>query len=125
MIPNNEFLEHHGIHRQRWGVRRFQNYDGSLTKAGKERRKLGKRDVSNMSRFNVERYSNKDQSLTHLGKEKFATKKRHKSGSSGRSRRGRAAVTSALEARITNRGISGGQNIVQANFSAISGIPIG
>lgn len=33
----NDYLEHHGILGQKWGVRRFQNYDGSLTAAGKER----------------------------------------------------------------------------------------
>lgn len=32
-----EELYHHGIKGQRWGVRRFQNEDGSLTKEGKER----------------------------------------------------------------------------------------
>ena len=30
-------LYHHGIKGQKWGVRRYQNKDGSLTKAGKER----------------------------------------------------------------------------------------
>jgi len=33
----SEYLEHHGILGQRWGVRRFQNPDGSLTKAGQKR----------------------------------------------------------------------------------------
>ena len=32
-------LYHHGILGQRWGVRRFQNKDGSLTSAGKSRAK--------------------------------------------------------------------------------------
>lgn len=31
-------LSHHGIKGQRWGIRRFQNKDGSLTPAGKKRR---------------------------------------------------------------------------------------
>lgn len=31
------YLEHHGILGQKWGVRRFQNSDGSLTTEGKER----------------------------------------------------------------------------------------
>ena len=30
-------LYHHGIKGQKWGVRRFQNSDGSLTKAGQKR----------------------------------------------------------------------------------------
>ena len=33
---NNE-LEHHGIKGMRWGVRRYQNKDGSLTPQGKKR----------------------------------------------------------------------------------------
>ena len=33
----NHELYHHGIKKQQWGVRRFQNKDGSLTAAGKKR----------------------------------------------------------------------------------------
>lgn len=32
-----DFLIHYGIPGQRWGIRRFQNEDGTLTSAGKER----------------------------------------------------------------------------------------
>lgn len=32
-------LEHHGIKGMRWGVRRYQNEDGALTSAGKQRYK--------------------------------------------------------------------------------------
>lgn len=34
---SEEELIHHGILGQKWGVRRFQNDDGSLTVAGKKR----------------------------------------------------------------------------------------
>lgn len=32
-----DYLDHHGIQGQKWGVRRYQNEDGSLTAAGKRR----------------------------------------------------------------------------------------
>lgn len=34
---NKTYLVHHGIKGQRWGVRRFQNEDGTLTELGKKR----------------------------------------------------------------------------------------
>lgn len=37
MEKNTEMLEHHGIKGQKWGVRRYQNEDGTRTAAGKKR----------------------------------------------------------------------------------------
>ena len=36
-VVQDDELYHHGIKGQRWGVRRFQNEDGTLTAAGKRR----------------------------------------------------------------------------------------
>jgi len=52
-VPNSE-LYHHGIKGQKWGVRRYQNPDGSLTASGQARytyneRKKSLSNVSNMS----------------------------------------------------------------------------
>lgn len=37
---DSDYLEHHGILGQKWGVRRFQNPDGTLTEEGKKRYNL-------------------------------------------------------------------------------------
>ena len=34
---NDYVLMHHGIKGQRWGIRRYQNKDGSLTPAGRKK----------------------------------------------------------------------------------------
>lgn len=36
---NNYYLSHHGIKGQKWGVRRYQNEDGTLTEEGKKRKR--------------------------------------------------------------------------------------
>lgn len=35
--PTSDEIWHHGINGQKWGIRRYQNSDGSLTAAGKRR----------------------------------------------------------------------------------------
>ena len=39
-LYSEHYLKHHGVKGMKWGVRRYQNKDGSLTPAGKKRMKL-------------------------------------------------------------------------------------
>lgn len=64
---DNEYLAHHGIKGQKWGVRRFRNEDGTLTAAGKERYGIGA--VSDQSDKSAKRQAWFDQSVK-MGKDK-------------------------------------------------------
>ncbi len=57
-VPSSE-LAHHGILGQKWGVRRYQNYDGSLTPAGRRRlERMDKKWVKkNEKKFYKETYN--------------------------------------------------------------------
>ena len=48
-------LYHHGIKGQKWGVRRFQNNDGSLTDVGKNRN-YNKRNIKNADTQNLDKW---------------------------------------------------------------------
>lgn len=61
-------LYHHGVLGQKWGVRRYQNKDGSLTYAGKKRALKMQNQYTELS--NNKKYHNKDGSLTYAGRKK-------------------------------------------------------
>jgi hypothetical protein len=52
-------LAHHGIKGMKWGVRRYQNADGSLTPAGKKRQERDRRELSDDKKKNYEADPNK------------------------------------------------------------------
>ena len=72
------YLAHHGVKGQRWGVRRFQNPDGSLTEKGKRRMKTlqGKSDKLDAKKAKYDDYITK-----HQNKEAKIDRKKIKVGS--------------------------------------------
>ena len=64
-MSSNE-LTHHGIKGMRWGVRRYQNKDGSLTKAG--RKKMAKLDKEYSKLIGQNRNRNAESPNTRLSK---------------------------------------------------------
>ena len=58
---NIDSLQHHGILGQKWGVRRFQNEDGSLTDAGRYRYATGEKlAVAGKAIYDINRQAVKD-----------------------------------------------------------------
>lgn len=69
-LDEDDNLFHHGIKGQRWGVRRYQNIDGTLTSKGKNR--LEKRD-DNWAKKNSEKVTAKAQKKSAKELDRYAT----------------------------------------------------
>lgn len=54
MVMKNDYISHHGIQGMRWGIRRYQNPDGSLTAEGKARWERDKKEQSSKKAKNRE-----------------------------------------------------------------------
>lgn len=58
-------LSHHGILGQKWGIRRYQNLDGSLTDAGKSRlEKYRDKNEQKLKRKIIKAKQNRDKLTT-------------------------------------------------------------
>lgn len=53
VIRSPDFLEHHGVPGMKWGVRRYQNKDGTLTNAGKGRYKQERAKLSSSTKKKI------------------------------------------------------------------------
>lgn len=66
-MEQNELM-HHGVHGQKWGVRRYQNKDGSLTLAGKKRALRIQNDYTELQ--NNKKYRDRNGNMTYAGRKK-------------------------------------------------------
>lgn len=90
-------LYHHGIKGMKWGVRRYQNKDGSLTAAGKKRigKEYDKSSQKTMRKLNkqynsmyVKAYNKAADDMNRDGIEKFNAEQRKKYGENYAKREG-------------------------------------
>lgn len=51
-----DYIAHHGIKGQKWGIRRFQNKDGTRTAAGKKRYSSDSKDINDIEQRILDRY---------------------------------------------------------------------
>ena len=57
LVFDDETMKHHGVKGMHWGIRRYQNPDGSLTAAGKSRYGVSKALKLNEKEYIKERYN--------------------------------------------------------------------
>lgn len=94
----NDIISHHGIKGQKWGVRRFRNRDGSLTPAGKKRRRENWSDDAKTAHDIKSKKSVKQMSNAELRKlnERASLENQYSQLNAANIVRGMAYVTTAL-----------------------------
>lgn len=153
--PDNDFykyyhpensIAHHGILGQKWGVRRYQNSDGTLTAAGKKRIYGKDKDESYASMYNRAKESDIQTNLSKKYKEKASKAKTDKKRSKYEDLSNKAKVNSKIYAKgltkddkeflrvkrkqdnITNKGLGIGAAVGATTGGIVGGIlggPVG
>lgn len=93
-----DYLEHHGVPEQKWGVRRYQNKDGSLTPRGRKRLKSGSASrAMETVKAKVAQHQAKKAARAAVVKEKKAKEAGHEDFQRARAKKPKQMSTSELK----------------------------
>lgn len=119
----NEELYHHGILGQKWGIRRFQNEDGSLTAAGKaHQEKMERKNAADQKKSDVKNRGTFTTKQLREKIEKIQLEKQLRELTNEELYPGRKAVYQALSnigTKVATTAISGG--LLYGISAAVSG----
>lgn len=109
---NNLYLAHHGIKGQKWGIRRYQNADGSLTPEGRKRYNVGEMTRKQMEDryLKLENQANRANSRSV---NKLSSAENYARGSSTRNK----LEKKAKESSIKYRNLTTQMNDIQKQYS--------
>lgn len=71
---NEEYLEHHGVKGQKWGIRRYQREDGSLTRKGIKRTAQYEKYMQKNTKKITKKYGTKSSDPDRIKQSKAYTK---------------------------------------------------
>jgi len=96
---SDSYLEHHGILGMKWGVRRFQNKDGTLTPKGKKRYSDDYREAKSLEKKGIKNLSNEE--LSRLNERRRLEKEYKDYTSKGESYTKKALVDAGSKLAVT------------------------
>lgn len=118
----DQTLQHHGILGMKWGVRRYQNADGSLTKEGKSRKKQQEHNDTLSYRVGAKRLNKRISNMEEQMTSDLASVKRQKQYSVGQRGLVRRETLNALDtpSRVSDVGKATIKGRTLASVGALS-----
>ena len=69
IIQNGSELYHHGVKNQKWGVRRYQNPDGTRTALGKKHEKRKQKEIDRLNKERADKIKEARRNISGLTKD--------------------------------------------------------